>query len=233
MAEENANTTEKKGSGFDFSKTLKDTFDTIKAVFVKPNTKAIEKIKAVKDIKTAGIFAGFSIVIYIIVNLLSAAISTIVTKSCNLFSGKCETKVDFENLKNFDFFKNLGDSFLYIVGAIAIIAVVVYILGLIFKKQPNFGRVLAIATAAYAPIVVASFLGTIFGFIWSALTIFVIFAGFALAIACMVSAYDKEIALEGDKKLFFHILASLIIFIIAYFIVTNIMKSSLSVLNLL
>ena len=49
MAEENANTTEKKGSGFDFSKTLKDTFDTIKAVFVKPNTKAIEKTKAVNS----------------------------------------------------------------------------------------------------------------------------------------------------------------------------------------
>ena len=201
---------------------LKDSFDTLKLVFTKPSTKALDKTKDFQDAKKSGIFSGIAVVAYLLLSLISAVITTVVTKS---WTGK--TNVDFNNLNNLDFFKTLGDSLLYIAGAIAIVAAVVYVMGLIFKKQPNFMKVLGIAAAGFAPYYAASFVGTILGYFWAPLSLFVTVAGFSLTTGFIVNGVNKEVALEGDKKIFFHVASVTVIAIIAYFIATNIIKTSI------
>jgi len=44
--------------------------------------------------------------------------------------------------------------------------------------------------------------------------------------AYIINAVSKEIVLEGDKKIFFHIVSIVVMFIVAYFILTNIAKDS-------
>lgn len=202
--------------------TLKDSFETLKLVFTKPSTKALDKTKDFSDAKKAGIFAGIALVTYVIINILSAIISTVVTKS---WTGK--TNVDFNNLNNFDFFKTLGDNLLYIALAIALVAAVIYVMGLVFKKQPNFTKVLGIAAAGFAPYYAASFVGMILAYFWAPLNTFVLVAGFSLMAAFIVNGVNKETGLEGDKKIFFHVATVTAIAAIAYFIVTNIIKTSI------
>ena len=230
MAEPETKSVEaKKSSGFDFSKTLKESFDTIKSVFVKPATKENKKFA---DVKTAGIFAGFAAVIYLVVELISAIIQTVVTKSCENISfstmscSSYKTKVDFNNLNNCDFFKALGNDVLTLVGIVAVVAIVVYVMGLIFKKQPKFMKLVAITTAGLAPFFAASFISTIVAYIWTPLAVFVIFAGMVATFAYIINAVSKEIVLEGDKKIFFHIVSIVVMFIVAYFILTSIAKDS-------
>ena len=81
---------------------LKDSFDTLKLVFTKPSTKALDKTKDFSDAKKSGIFSGIAVVAYLLLSLISAVITTVVTKS---WTGK--TNVDFNNLNNLDFFKTL------------------------------------------------------------------------------------------------------------------------------
>ena len=214
---------------FNFSTTLKDTFKTIKEVFVKPAT---TDTKRFADAKNAGIFAGCAAVLYLVIELLSSIISTVVTKSCenvSLATLSCtsyKTSVDFDNLNNFKFFEVLGHDILYLVGAVAVIAVVVYVMGLIFKKQPKFMKLVAVVTAGFAPLFAGGFVAGIVSYIWLPLAIFVFFAGLVLSIAYMVNGVSKEIVLEGDKKVFFHVAAIVVIFIVAYFILTNVAKDS-------
>lgn len=222
-------TAEKTTKGFDFSATLKDTFDTLKAVFKKPATTDTKKYD---NAKTAGIFAGFAAIIYLLIDLISAVISTIVVKECanvSFASFSCteyKTKVNFENLNNFKFFETLGNNILTLLGAVAVVAGVVYVMGLIFKKQPKFMKLVAVVTAGLAPLFVAAFVSGILAYIWTPLAIFVTFAGIVLSIAYMVNAISKEIVLDGDKKIFFHIVSTIAIFIVAYFILTSIAKDS-------
>lgn len=214
---------------FNFSTSLKDTLKTLKEVFVKP---ASSDTKKFADVKKAGIFAGFAAVIYIIIELISAIIQTVVTKSCENFSlssfscSSYKTKVDFNNLNNFDFFKALGDSALTLIGTVAVVAIVVYIMGLIFKKQPKFVKLVAIVVAGLAPIFAATLISSVLAFVWAPLAFFVIFAALTASLAYTINAVSKEIVFEGDKKLFFHIATITVIFVVAYFILTSIAKDT-------
>ena len=229
MAEPEIKAVEAKKESFNFSKTLKESLETIKAVFVKPATSDNKKFD---DVKTAGIFAGFAAVIYLIVELIGAIIQTVVVRSCeniSLSTLSCSsytTKVNFENLNNFEFFKILGDNALSLIGAVAVVAVVTYVMGLIFKKQPKFMKLVAVITAGFAPLFLAAFAAVILAYIWTPLALFAVVAGMVLSFAYMINAVSKEIVLEGDKKLFFHVATIFVIFVVAYFILTSIAKDS-------
>ena len=121
---------EKRAKSFDFQSTLKNTFKTLTNVFKHPATKAIEDVKKFDDPKTVGIFAGFSIAIYLIISILASIIQTIFTRKYeySFTNSGLKTKANFENLKNFDFLKVLGDNFVAIVGVIFIVSIVVYVL---------------------------------------------------------------------------------------------------------
>ena len=221
---------EKRAKSFDFQSTLKNTFKTLTNVFKHPATKAIEDIKKFDDPKTVGIFAGFSIAIYLIISILASIIQTIFTRKYeySFTNSGLKTKANFENLKNFDFLKVLGDNFVAIVGVIFIISIVVYVLALVFKKQPNFSRLISITTIGYAPLIAGGLLAIILNYFSVPLAIAVIIASLTLSISYMISANNKEIKLEGDKLIFFHVAAITIFALVAYFISTQILKGILS-----
>ena len=206
---------EKRAKSFDFQSTLKNTFKTLTNVFKHPATKAIEDVKKFDDPKTVGIFAGFSIAIYLIISILASIIQTIFTRKYeySFTNSGLKTKANFENLKNFDFLKVLGDNFVAIVGVIFIVSIVVYVLALVFKKQPNFSRLISITTIGYAPLIAGGLLAIILNY-------------FSVPLA--IAANNKEIKLEGDKLIFFHVAAITIFALVAYFISTQILKGILS-----
>ena len=115
-----------------------------------------------------------------------------------------------------------------IVGVILTIAVAVYLLALVFKKRPNFSRLVSVATIGYAPIAAASFIAVILSYIWAPLAVAVTVAGATLSLAYIISANNDEIKLEGDKQIFFHVIVVTSIAMSVYFISMNILKDLLS-----
>lgn len=220
---------EKKAKSFDFNAALKDTLSILKNVFKHPATKAIAESKNFKTSKDLNIFSGIAVLIYLVIGLISAIIQTVVTrKYLYSFTGGSKTKIDFSNLDDFDFLKVLGTNFMSIVGVILTIAVAVYLLALVFKKRPNFSRLVGIATIGYAPIAAAGFIAVILSYIWAPLAVAVAVAGATLSLAYVVSANNDEIKLEGDKQIFFHVIVVTAITMSVYFISMNILKEMLS-----
>jgi len=220
---------EKKAKSFDFNAALKDTLSILKNVFKHPATKAIAESKNFKTSKDLNIFSGVAVLIYLVIGMISAVIQTVVTKRyLYSFTGGSKTKIDFSNLDDFDFLKVLGTNFMSIVGVILTIAVAVYLLALVFKKRPNFSRLVGIATIGYAPIAAAGFIAVILSYIWAPLAVAVAVAGATLSLAYVVSANNDEIKLEGDKQIFFHVIVVTAITMSVYFISMNILKEMLS-----
>ena len=203
-----ANTATPKTEKFDFKKTLKETFETIKNVFVKPASADISRFD---NAKNAAIFTGFAAVIYIVTYHLSSLISTIVKKGCD-YSYKsyrltCDPKttIDFSRLDGEVYFVTLKAAFIGLLATLAIASVVTYIMGLIFKKQPKFMKLVAIIMAGLAPTYLLVLISTILYFIWEPLGIIVTIVSLVLTFAFIINAITKELALEGDKKIFFHV----------------------------
>ena len=220
---------EKKAKSFDFNAALKDTLSILKNVFKHPATKAIAASKNFKTSKDLNIFSGIAVLIYLVISMISAVIQTVVTRRyLYSFTGGSKTKIDFSNLDDFDFLKVLGTNFMSIVGVILTIAVAVYLLALVFKKRPNFSRLVGIATIGYAPIAAAGFIAVILSYIWAPLAVAVAVAGATLSLAYVVSANNDEIKLEGDKQIFFHVIVVTAITMSVYFISMNILKEMLS-----
>lgn len=220
---------EKKAKSFDFNAALKDTLSILKNVFTHPATKAIAESKNFKTSKDLNIFSGIAVLIYLVISMISAVIQTVVTRRyLYSFTGGSKTKIDFSNLDDFDFLKVLGTNFMSIVGVILTIAVAVYLLALVFKKRPNFSRLVGIATIGYAPIAAAGFIAVILSYIWAPLAVAVAVAGATLSLAYVVSANNDEIKLEGDKQIFFHVIVVTAITMSVYFISMNILKEMLS-----
>lgn len=214
---------------FDFNAALKDTLSILKNVFKHPATKAIAESKNFKTSKDLNIFSGVAVLIYLVIGMISAVIQTVVTKRyLYSFTGGSKTKIDFSNLDDFDFLKVLGTNFMAIVGVILTIAVAVYLLALVFKKRPNFSRLVSVATIGYAPIAAASFIAVILSYIWAPLAVAVTVAGATLSLAYIISANNDEIKLEGDKQIFFHVIVVTAITMPVYFISMNILKDMLS-----
>ena len=165
-----------------------------------------------------------------IISILASIIQTIFTRKYeySFTNSGLKTKVNFENLKNFDFLKVLGDNFVAIIGVIFIVSIVVYVLALVFKKQPNFSRLISITTIGYAPLIAGGLLAIILNYFSVPLAIAVIIASLTLSISYMISANNKEIKLEGDKLIFFHVAAITIFALVTYFVSTQILKGILS-----
>ncbi len=209
--------------GFDFGATLKNICGITKKVAIKPASNAKE-VDAFKDAKTSLIAAGLIVIVSTIINVLNAMISSIFVKSCSLLGLKCETKIDFGQLGNVNYLQAIGYGLLFAAGAIVLMAGVSYIIALIMKKQVNFVKLLGIVAVAIVPYMILSIVITLLGNIWTDGTIILSVATCAYTGALLISLIDREVALEGDKKIFYHFITITVTFIVTYFIVTVILK---------
>ena len=228
----------KKTPNFNFKKSIIETFNDLKNVFVKPETADRKKFE---NGKTAGIFIGFSAVFYVIAQILTTIIDKIIVRSCdtysrNSFISTCEkykTEIDFSRLEDFQFFEILKASVTGLVIFVVVLTAIIYVMGLIFKKQPKFAKLASIVTASLAPYYVAAFVATILYYIWAPLSILVFFAGLSLMFAYIINAVSSELALSGDQKIFFHVATITVIVAVFYFIATYVFKDVLSDIRIL
>ena len=216
-----------KASGFDFGGCFKGSLDVVKGTFVKPASEGASKLDKFKDAKFTGFFVVFAILIETVITLITAIFSTVVTKSYNLFSGETKTSINWGNLEHFDFWKTLGNGLLYGAIIIAVVAVIAYVVALVMKKSPNFLKLAGIVAAGIIPYFACCLLGAILGLLSTDLNMIVTIIGLVYSGTLVISGIDKEVAAEGDKKVYFHALSISIVVILLYYISINILKSSI------
>ena len=223
-----------KKSSFDLMTTIMNCITFILAVALKPVNAMKSKIKDYSDFKSAGILVLFVSLAKMIINLLRTMISVIFVKQRNFFSGETKFEVSFENLKDLNYFDLIVKNVFWSIVVIAAVAGIYYIVAMIMKKNVNYFKMVAITSVSFVPVFVAGFVGIIVAYIYAPLSVFLIFASFIYSFLIFINAIDSEVEFkDADYKVYFHAICLTVIFIVAYYVLSNMIGNMFSLDSLL
>ncbi len=221
---ETAKTAKSESKGFDFGKCAKDTFDTIKAVFVKPTSEGAKAID-INDQKEGWIKNGIFLVVITLVGLINTALSLIFVKttSFNYSNGKIGTDskldVKFDNLSSINWFETIGKGILTTAVFAIIIAGAAYLVATLMKKKANIVKLTGSVLLGLLPITICGVAATIISLFWGEGALFITLASMVYGLAIMISLISKESGLSGDKLIYFHLATIVVVALIYYFII--------------
>ena len=223
-----------KKSSFDLMTTIMNCITFILAVALKPVNAMKSKIKDYSDFKSAGILVLFVSLAKMIINLLGTMISVIFVKQRNFFSGETKFEVSFESLKDLNYFDLIVKNVFWSIVVIAAVAGIYYIVAMIMKKNVNYFKMVAITSVSFVPVFVAGFVGIIVAYIYAPLSVFLIFASFIYSFLIFINAIDSEVEFkDADYKVYFHAICLTVIFIVAYYVLSNMIGNMFSLDSLL
>ena len=223
-----------KKSSFDLMTTIMNCITFILAVALKPVNAMKSKIKDYSDFKSAGILVLFVSLAKMIINPLGKMISVIFVKQRNFFSATTKFEVSFENLKDLNYFDLIVKNVFWSIVVIAAVAGIYYIVAMIMKKNVNYFKMVAITSVSFVPVFVAGFVGIIVAYIYAPLSVFLIFASFIYSFLIFINAIDSEVEFkDADYKVYFHAICLTVIFIVAYYVLSNMIGNMFSLDSLL
>ncbi len=219
---------------FDLMATIMNCLTFILAVALKPINALKSKIKEYSDFKSAGILVLFVALARMIINLLGTMIATIFVKKTNFFSGETKLEVSFENLKDLNYFDLIVKNLFWSIVVIAAVAGIYYIVSMIMKKNANYFRLASITAVAFVPVYAAGFVSIIVAYIYAPLSAFLVFAACLYSFLIFIHAIDNEVEFkDADFKVFFHTICITVVFIVAYYVLSNSIGSMTSLNSLL
>lgn len=231
---ENEEKSMEKKNSFDLIATIMNCITFILAVALKPVNAMKSKIKDYFDFKSTGILVLFVSLAKMIINLLGTMISAIFVKQRNFFSGETKFEVSFENLKDLNYFDLIVKNVFWSIVIIAAVAGIYYIVAMIMKKNVNYFKMVTITSVSFVPVFVAGFVGVIVTYIYAPLSVFLIFASFIYSFLIFISAIDSEVEFkDADYKVYFHAICLTVIFIVAYYVLSNMIGNMFSLDSLL
>lgn len=223
-----------KNNSFDLMTTIMNCITFILAVALKPVNAFKSKVKDYSDFKSAGILVLFVSLAKMVINLLGAMISTIFVKQRNFFTGETKFTVSFENLGDLNYFDLIVKNVFWSLVIIAAVAGIYYVVAMIMKKNANYFRLAAITAVSFVPVFVAIFVSIILAYIYAPLSAFLIFASIIYSFLIFINAVDAEVEFkDADYKIYFHAICMTVMFIIAYFIFSNMIGNMFSLNSLL
>lgn len=215
-----------KNNSFDFKAIVMGCLNFIISVMLKPISALKEKIKNYSDFKSAGIFVLFVSIANVLINLISEMISAVFVKQTNYFSGKTKLEVSFDNLGNLDYFDLIVKQLFWSIVIVAAVAGIYYIVSMIMKKNVNYFRLCTIFSVSFVPVYVISLVSVIVNYIYTPLSLFLVFAAFIYSFLIFIHAIDNEIEFKDvDCKVFFHTICLTVVFIVSYYVLTNMLDT--------
>jgi hypothetical protein len=209
---------------------LKGTFKVIKDAALKPMTAFKEHLPKYTDFKNAGILVLIIVVAMTILSTISSVVKVVRTEecieNCSMFSSKSEkkkveTKWNWDNLENYDWFETEGKGLIVNILVIAMISGAYFGMAQVFKaKDANFCRMAVVVALGMVPSAVLTFIAPVVGMINLTLGGIVGWLGIIYSIAIIFIGLNSEVKVEGDKKVYLNI-ASIACIALAYYIVTK------------
>lgn len=194
--------------------------------FIKKPIKTFKNIdKKLYTTKNTIIFTCITAFLMMFINLIKAMLSVMYVKQYVNFEYKTVCTLKYLGSLNYLslIFKNF---FIYIL-VILCIALVYYIVSLLFKKSTNYVRMTAITSASIMPyIVIGMILSPLLGLIYSPLGMIVLCIGVIYSILIFINLINDEVKFnDTDSKIYYHLVCLVVIAVISFYscvsLVTN------------
>lgn len=192
---------------------------------LKPHSEYKKNEKALENIKNSTILSVIVVVATVIINLITTMFNAVRIKS--FWTNEIEWV--WENLKEIQYLKVIGQSILMYTLVLCAIAGVYFLASLVIKKDVKFPKLLGIVTTAFLPIMICTtILSPIISLIYSPLGICVNIIGVIYGILILIELINDVIVIDNkDTKIYFHLTCLSIIVIGIVIIVYNMFLSSL------
>lgn len=190
----------------------------------KQNESKLENVK--NGLILSGIVAG----ILMIVNFLTAMMSSIFVKTMDYSTFKYKTEFDLSGLKNLDYLSLIVKNLLIYFCIILAIAVVYYLGTLVVKKSINFIKILSISASSIIPyVIIGNIVSLILGKIWNPLLIVATVIGIVYSVIIFVLLISDNINFEEkDMTVYFHLVCMSILGTAGYYTYIKIFTSGIT-----
>jgi len=211
----------------------KGMIQTILFSLIRPVSNFKESEAELSSTSNSAILTGIISAIIMVLNLVISVATTLFTKSTETcFMGYCvgEDLTLAEKFKTIEWWPLVWQYIVIPAGIIFLIAVVYYIVSLIFKKNTKFGKTLGISALSITPALVGIIvLAPLLGIIWTPLSIIVSGGTLIYSISILIVLYYKEFNFDDDDKyILFNLISVFIIIIVGYLIINQIIQQSIS-----
>lgn len=202
----------------------------IVAILLKPFECFKEEESKLCNTKTSFIFSAIIAGAMMPITLVKSMIAVVVTKSMDYSTFKYKTNIDFSKLKDLDWLSLIGKNFLIFAGIIVAIALVYYIVSLMFKKSTNFIKVLSISATSLIPYIVLGMIASpLVGKIWAPLSMIAVIVGVVYSLLIFINLMNEDLAFDSvDIKIYFHLICLSILGSAGYYLGMKLILSSLS-----
>lgn len=160
-----------------------------------------------------------------IINLISTMITSV--RITSFWTDEVEWA--WENLKNIEYFKIIGQSLLMYASIIFAISGVYFLASLVIKKESNFVKLLSATATAFIPVAIAvSLLSPLLSLINTYIGLVTIIVSFIYFIVILLELLNDQIVIENkNTRIYFHLVCLSILIIGGGFIVNKLVLGSL------
>ena len=136
----------------------------------------------------------------------------------------------WENLKNIEYFKVIGQNLLMYAGIIFAISGIYFLASLVIKKEAKFVKLLSATTTAFIPMAVAmSILSPLLSLINTYIGLVITIVGAVYFIVTLLELLNDQIVIENkNTRIYFHLTCLSILIIGGGFIAYKLVLGSLS-----
>jgi len=182
------------------------------------------------NVKNSLILSGIVAGAMMLINLLTAMISSVFVKTMDYSTFKYKTEFSIEGLKNLDYLELIGKNLLIYICIIAAIAVVYYLASLVAKKSINFMKTLSISASSIIPYVIMGMVvSPILGKIWAPLSIVATIVGAVYSVILFVLLISDNIHFEKkDLCAYFHLACMTILGTAGYYAYMKLFTSGIT-----
>lgn len=178
-------------------------FKYILNVVIKPFDTFKKEESNLSSFKNSGILAGIVIVALTILNLISTMIASV--RITSYWTDEVEWV--WENLKNIEYFKVIGQDLLTYAGIIFAISGIYFLASLVIKKDAKFVKLLSATVTAFIPLAIAmSILSPLLSLIYSYLGLIIKVIGCVYFIIILLELLNDQIVIENkNTRIYFHL----------------------------
>lgn len=203
-------------------KSKKNFLDIFKSSIFAPISSMDENVGALKETKTAFIFAGLVSIGIMLANLVATIFNTVFARKYDFWTQKYKWDISLSNLDGLNYVDLIFKSLLQYALMVLCIAGVLYLIVLVLKKETTYVKALGTISVSIIPNIVLALVASILGIIWSPLKVVVLAAAVTYTILILTFALKNLIKENNvDKLVFYSVIVMAILKLLDYIIFTS------------
>jgi len=201
-------------------------FQYIIGAVLKPFDRFKKEEENLSSFKNVGILSLIVVGFMTIIGLITTMINTV--RVTSFWTDEVEWV--WENLKEIEYFKVIGQSLLIYAGVLLAISGIYFLASLVIKKEAKFPKLLGATVTAFIPFAIAtSILSPLLSLIYSPLGLVVTIVGFIYTLVILLELINELIKIENkNTRIYFHLTCLSILIIGGGFIAYKLILGSLS-----